>query len=50
MEVYKQDVREKEVVIDRMCFENIILRVELEGLKREMLIFYKRSEYELLKL
>ena len=50
MEAYRQDVREKEVAIDRMRSENTTLRAELEGLKREMSTFYKRSEYESLKL
>ena len=50
MVAYKQDVREKEVAIDRIRSENTTLRAELEGLKREMSTFYKRSEYESLKL
>ena len=49
-EAYKQDVREKEIAIDRMRSENTTLRAELDGLKREMSTFYKRTEYESLKL
>ena len=49
-QAYKQDVREKEVAIDRMRTENTTLKAELEGLRREMTTFYKRTEYESLKL
>ena len=49
-QAYKHDVREKEIAIDRMRTENATLRAELEGLRREMATFYKRTEYESLKL
>ena len=49
-QAYKQDVREKEIAIDRMRTENATLMAELEGLRREMATFYKRTEYESLKL
>ena len=49
-QAYKQDVREKEIAIDRMRSENTTLKAELEGLRREMATFYKRTEYESLKL
>ena len=49
-QAYKQDVREKEIAIDRMRTENTTLKAELEGLRREMATFYKRTEYESLKL
>ena len=49
-QAYKQDVREKEIAIDRMRTETTTLKAELEGLRREMATFYKRTEYESLKL
>ena len=49
-EAYRQDVREKEVAIDRLRSETTTLRAELEGLRREMSTFYNRREYEALKL
>ena len=49
-QAYKQDVREKEIAIDRMRSETTTLKAELEGLRREMATFYKRTEYESLKL
>ena len=49
-EAYRQDVREKEVAIDRLRSETTTLRAELEGLRREMSSFYNRREYEALKL
>ena len=49
-EAFRQDIREKEIAIDRLRSENTTLRAELEGLKREMSSFYNRTEYESLKL
>ncbi|KAJ7378248.1 hypothetical protein OS493_024197 [Desmophyllum pertusum] len=49
-QAYRHDVREKEIAIDRMRSENTTLRAELEGIRREMSSFYKRTEYESLKL
>ena len=49
-QAYRQDVREKEIAIDRMRTENTTLKADLEGLRREMATFYKRTEYESLKL
>lgn len=36
LEGYQQDVREREVLIDRLCLEDLVIKSELEMFKREV--------------
>lgn len=38
MKIYCEEIKEKEVVMNNFCLEIMILRVEIEGLKRELVI------------
>ena len=49
-EFYRQEIKDRDVVIDRLRSDAITLRAEIDGLKRDMRSYFSRTEYEALQM
>ena len=49
-EFYRQEIKDRDVVIDRLRSETMTLHAEIDGLKRDMRSYFSRTEYEALQM
>ena len=47
---YRQEIKDRDAVIDRLRGDAITLRAEIDGLKRDMRSYFSRTEYEALQM